>query len=484
MKEFTSQQKEIVARKLGYDGPMQGFDEFLVSNPALQMKYASLSGKFVERMAKGGMVKKYAAGGAVSSEAVTRQLFRNIYGREPADWEMQNVAGMSTDEITKTLTSSIKAQNPQTPVVSSEFTTGGSGFGTEEQYVSAVVAKAEQDAARRAELEAYQPSAPFLASYFANPETIPRMHGETVEQAVLRLKSQDKEYTDRMAHREALARTTGTTTSTPPPPASSGGGTSPFVIGGGSGSPTPLPPPAPSPVPAPSPAPSTAPAPAPAPAPGTGGGTTPGGGLDLGGSMSDAPRIGTAPTVEAAQTSTEGLTVTPTQAGAATQAQVEQATDAAPVTTGAVTAPTATAAQAAPGVQQAVAGVTGEQGAVSEQAQVAAAQKEPTSTAVSGLEAAQGVAAQVTGAPTRTLETGELISGPAVDQARVEEALTKQQAAQGVVTEEMTVQGQLNKLMQNFDAGNPPPWAAATMRSAAAQMAARGLSASSMDGLS
>jgi hypothetical protein len=26
---FTSKQREVVARKLGYDGPMQGFDEFL-----------------------------------------------------------------------------------------------------------------------------------------------------------------------------------------------------------------------------------------------------------------------------------------------------------------------------------------------------------------------------------------------------------------------------------------------------------------------
>jgi hypothetical protein len=46
----------------------------------------------------------------------------------------------------------------------------------------------------------------------------------------------------------------------------------------------------------------------------------------------------------------------------------------------------------------------------------------------------------------------------------------------------MTVQGQLNKLTKDFDAGNPPPWAAASMRAATAQMAARGLGASSMAG--
>jgi hypothetical protein len=63
---FTSKQKEIVARKMGYDGPMQGFDDFLASSPSDAMKYSSITSKFVERMAKGGYVKKYAAGGLVT----------------------------------------------------------------------------------------------------------------------------------------------------------------------------------------------------------------------------------------------------------------------------------------------------------------------------------------------------------------------------------------------------------------------------------
>ena len=70
MSEFTSKQKEIVARKLGYDGPMQGFDEFVASSPALQARYNMVTQKYVERMAKGGMVKKYAAGGDVSGQWV------------------------------------------------------------------------------------------------------------------------------------------------------------------------------------------------------------------------------------------------------------------------------------------------------------------------------------------------------------------------------------------------------------------------------
>ena len=73
MKDFTSQQKEVVARKLGYDGPMQGFDEFLASSPALEAKYASITGKFSQRMANGGLVKMkprgFPAGGYVTTDS-------------------------------------------------------------------------------------------------------------------------------------------------------------------------------------------------------------------------------------------------------------------------------------------------------------------------------------------------------------------------------------------------------------------------------
>jgi hypothetical protein len=71
MKDFTAQQKEIVARKLGYDGPMQGFDEFIASSPALEAKYSAITGKYVERMAKGGLVKtkrKYRVGGDLNAK--------------------------------------------------------------------------------------------------------------------------------------------------------------------------------------------------------------------------------------------------------------------------------------------------------------------------------------------------------------------------------------------------------------------------------
>jgi hypothetical protein len=180
---------------------------------------------------------------------------------------------------------------------------------------------------------------------------------------------------------------------------------------------------------------------------------------------------------------TPGMTATATQAG--------MTTTAAPsidVTSTEIVAPSAVAEEkiAADAAQAKIAesltGVSAQQGTVSEQAQAQAATVVPTETAVGKEQAAQGVATQVVAPQKRTVQEGELVSGSAVDQKQVEEALAKTQAAQGVVTEEMTTQGQLNKLLTNFDAGNPPPWAAASMRGVTAQLAARGLGASSIAG--
>lgn len=276
--EFTAKQKEIVARKMGYDGPMQMFDEFLAASPSDSQRYSALTSKFADRMARGGLVKKYADGGIVTT--------------------------------------------PLDPI------TGGT------------------------------------------PET------------------------------------------------------------------------------------------------------------------SVTPTIASAPVIQAATT-----TMTPEMLAQAQQAGETTKAVAAPITTTAqttapapITTPTITAAQATPAVTTALQGVQAEQGAVSQQAQVAAATQAPTTTAISSLEAAQGQAAQVAPIAERKVQTGEMVAGPAVDMAKVDTELAKTQAAQGVVTEEMTTQGQLNKLLQDFDAGAPPPWAAASLRTATAQLAARGLGASSLAG--
>lgn len=64
----------------------------------------------------------------------------------------------------------------------------------------------------------------------------------------------------------------------------------------------------------------------------------------------------------------------------------------------------------------------------------------------------------------------------------VEQHLEGVEAAQGVVSNDSTVQGQMAKLMQQFEGGEVPPWAAGAIRHANARMQARGLGASSMAG--
>jgi hypothetical protein len=300
MNNFTEKQREIVARKLGYDGPMQGFDDFLNSSPALGMKYAAITDKFATRMAKGGVVaKKYQVGGVVLNS-------QNL----PVS--AQGVAD----------------RRQQPPTTTEPSTTPAS---TKPDF-SAV------------------PVAPTAATYTA-----------------------------------ATAAGPGAISVTPTAPVKSASATQVA---------------APIPIAAPTP----------------------------------------------------------------------------------IVAPVATAATATPTVEKSLADLEAQQGTVSEGAKAVAATQAPETTAVAGTQAAQGVASTVQGAPTRVVEAGEMVSGSTVDMARAEEIMARTQAAQGVVTEEMTIQGQLNKLTRDFDAGNPPPWAAASMRTATAQLAARGLGASSMAG--
>jgi hypothetical protein len=205
-------------------------------------------------------------------------------------------------------------------------------------------------------------------------------------------------------------------------------------------------------------------------------------------STAGSPKLGTQPTASTAPTTTTTITdamkaVAAPAAGTTTPASPSTAIVSTDVTTPSVISEdkiTTDAAQTA--LTTSLTGVSAEQGAVSESAKAAAATVVPTATDVGKDSAAQGAATQVAAPQKRAAQTGEVVSGSAVDQTAVEAALAKTQAAQGVVTEEMTTQGQLNKLLTNFDAGNPPPWAAASMRGATAQLAARGLGVSSMAG--
>ena len=125
---------------------------------------------------------------------------------------------------------------------------------------------------------------------------------------------------------------------------------------------------------------------------------------------------------------------------------------------------------------QAVEGATGTVGA---QAQVEAQQQQTTS--VSNVEAAQGTGILMQNPVQRQIEAGELVSG--VANAQTAASFNEQiQAAQATPSKQATVQGQLEGLMNQFEGGKTPAWAAGAMRAATAQMTARGLGASSMAG--
>jgi len=138
------------------------------------------------------------------------------------------------------------------------------------------------------------------------------------------------------------------------------------------------------------------------------------------------------------------------------------------------------AAQAAPAVDAAMNATQAAQGTVDPRAQVTAAQQ--TASSVGDLTAAQGNATLIDNPVQREIQQGELISGAAADATKAAQFTEQIQAAEATPSTQATVQGQLASLTANFDAANPPAWAAGAMRNATAQMAARGLGASSLAG--
>lgn len=170
-----------------------------------------------------------------------------------------------------------------------------------------------------------------------------------------------------------------------------------------------------------------------------------------------------------------GQVTTPTVATTAVTA--DTTTAAAPKATAPATVSADTVAD---DVSKAVKGVKGEQGTVSKGAQVTAAQQ--TTSSISGMEAAQGEAFLMTNPVQRELERGELVSGSAVDAAKVNKLMNNVKAATATPSQKATVQGQLEGLMTQFEGGNTPAWAAGAMRNAQAMLSQRGLGASSLAG--
>jgi len=191
---------------------------------------------------------------------------------------------------------------------------------------------------------------------------------------------------------------------------------------------------------------------------------------------SDPTKVATKAAVVASTGTGTNIATNTGQAGAVNQAGTSQA---GPV--GTVVQPTALTAQqiqaagAAPSVTQALSGLQGAQGQVSQQAQVQAAQGDPTQLAALQLQQAQAQAAQVQAPSALQATPNQLVSGSAVDMNQAEATLQKSEAA--------TVRDELSDLMKDFQGGNTPSWAAGAMRTATANMAARGLGASSIAGM-
>ena len=170
-------------------------------------------------------------------------------------------------------------------------------------------------------------------------------------------------------------------------------------------------------------------------------------------------------------------------AGEATTGTVTSAEGAGPVeqptATEANTYEPVEASEGVAGVMDRLEAVTGKP---SDEALAEAATMDPDQLAQLGLTVAQIKEAQTVKAPdARTVQDGEMVEGSTVDMATVKKE-TNFQAATGAPSSDATVQGQLTGLMEQFEGSEPPAWAAGALRGAAAAMAARGLSSSSMAG--
>lgn len=459
MKDFTAQQKEIVARKLGYDGPMQGFDEFIASSPALEAKYSAITGKYAERMAKGGLVKtkrNYRVGGDLNVK----------YQR---DGEEGMGVGMPSSGDRTLTDDSLPTLNPPTtpaapvatPVDLEKYQSGFNEDGSP-NYVGAPL------------------------GYGNNPQEDFKydlmQQGENVDGTPIYIRV-PKGAAGNAALQPAAGPATPTTSAAP-----ATGGSAP-----------------------------TAPVP-------------------VAGKASQVTAAQMAPT-DAQKISTESRAgETATQVTGAATATAGQAT-------ATQTGPAAIyeASKAAPAVGEALAGVTGATGAVSKEAQVTAAQGQVSKesiaaaqkvgeeykqevvagkremgagemiTPVTDATAVKATAAQ-TAAPTAVtaaqgvVQENQLVKAAQIAEkdmaqataitsaglapdakvvaARLEKFTvddgTLAKAAQGDVSAQATVQGQLTELMKSFDDGATPAWAAGAMRAANAAMASRGLGGSSM----
>lgn len=444
---FTSKQREILARKLGYDGPMQGFDDFLQSSPALMMKYNAVTDKYAKRMAKGGSVTGYAEGGLTMTtemppgEDSPRSIWRDAQGNAYGEAQVAQNADGSWRLKSAPAPAPTPAPASAPAVMSEQQTQTTAPAPAPETAVNIPPAGFFGDVG---------PPTPAPAPPAPAPAPTP---GVTGGGGVTFEETQGRTGTPMPG---AAAGFTPVTTPTTPGQDITG------VGGAGTASQA----------------------------------TT----TQVGGAaQATTPQTITATTAEATQaaggvkTALEG--VTPAQGTVGEQAQVKPAEG--------VVSPGSLATAATMG-QQYIAPVTAEQRTteagelVTAETEASAPEvKEAQTTMPAGIQAAQGAVrpeelpkpAQIKDADMAQAEA-ITASGLAPDAIAVAARLEKftvdnetlAQAAQGNVDAQSTVQGQLTQLMKSFDDGATPAWAAGAIRAANAAMAARGLGGSSMAG--
>ena len=159
------------------------------------------------------------------------------------------------------------------------------------------------------------------------------------------------------------------------------------------------------------------------------------------------------------------------QLGTATTTPTAQATTGQADAPSTVTATQMDAAKASPEVQDALqANVAAQTDLTDPRAKVVAAQQ--TATSVANVTAAQGNSIKLDNPIQRQIQTGELVDS--VADAEKAKAFTEQvQAATSTASDQATVAGQLASLTANFDATNPPAWAAGAIRGVQAVMQQR-----------
>jgi len=189
------------------------------------------------------------------------------------------------------------------------------------------------------------------------------------------------------------------------------------------------------------------------------------------------PYGGTVSPVGTAFNANQVIAPTTGQLSAAPDINVAQATSMGAVAPTVTDPRTMAAATTQAGVQAVTDSVAPAQGTVDPRAQVTGQQT--TGTSVEALTEAQGTATTMSNPVTRTIQAGEVVSGAANAQTAAT-FMEQVQAAEATPTNKATVQGQLEGLMAAFEGGNTPAWAAGAMRNVTAQMATRGLGASSM----